>query len=98
MLTDLEKQLQLEFFPSQRLPIGCNAGRADPGSGRSIRAPRSAATNPASSTPFIGKPLTPRAYTMPEMRETFLSFFEEHEHTRVARYPVVARLAATTST
>src|SRR6185295_10222938 len=29
--------------------------------------------------------------TMPEMRETFLSFFEENGHTRVPRYPVVAR-------
>ncbi|MGC9308773.1 MAG: alanine--tRNA ligase, partial [Thermoplasmatota archaeon] len=30
-------------------------------------------------------------YTLSEMREAFLSFFEENNHTRLERYPVVAR-------
>ncbi|MCC7565192.1 MAG: alanine--tRNA ligase [Methanomicrobiaceae archaeon] len=39
---------------------------------------------------FIGKPVfTP--HTPDEMREAFLSFFERHGHTRLERYPVVAR-------
>lgn len=40
---------------------------------------------------FIGNPPTRKSYTLPEMRETFLSFFEEHGHTRIKPYPVVAR-------
>src|SRR5438552_6598348 len=40
---------------------------------------------------FIGAPATKREYSLSEMRETFLSFFEQRGHTRVKRYPVVAR-------
>jgi alanyl-tRNA synthetase len=40
---------------------------------------------------FLGKPPTKRPYTIAEMREKFLSFFEAHGHERVRPYPVVAR-------
>jgi alanyl-tRNA synthetase len=40
---------------------------------------------------FINKPATKRAFTLSEMRETFLSFFEKNGHTRIKPYPVVAR-------
>lgn len=40
---------------------------------------------------FIGRPATRRPYGLTEMREEFLRFFEKRGHTRVARYPVVAR-------
>ncbi len=40
---------------------------------------------------FIGHPISPRPYTIPEMRETFLHFFEQRGHHRVRRYPTVAR-------
>jgi len=40
---------------------------------------------------FIGNPPTKKSYDLPKMRETFLSFFEKHEHTRIKPYPVVAR-------
>ena len=40
---------------------------------------------------FIGKPATGRSYSLQEMREAFLSFFEKHGHTRIKPYPVVAR-------
>ena len=40
---------------------------------------------------FINNPPTKRAFTMGEMRETFLSFFEKHDHTRMNPYPIVAR-------
>ena len=40
---------------------------------------------------FIGKPATRKSFTLPEMREAFLGFFEKHGHTRVKPYPVVAR-------
>lgn len=40
---------------------------------------------------FINHPPTSRKFTIKEMREEFLSFFEKRGHTRVRRYPVVAR-------
>ncbi|MEM2103415.1 MAG: alanine--tRNA ligase [Candidatus Bathyarchaeia archaeon] len=40
---------------------------------------------------FIGDPPTRRSYTLGEMREAFLSFFERNGHARVKAYPVVAR-------
>ncbi len=40
---------------------------------------------------FIGHPVFARPYGLAEMRETFLAFFERHGHTRVRRYPTVAR-------
>lgn len=40
---------------------------------------------------FINDPPTKRRFTVKEMRETFLSFFERRGHTRVRRYPVIAR-------
>ena len=40
---------------------------------------------------FIGDPPTAKRYSLKEMREDFLSYFERHGHTRVAPYPVVAR-------
>lgn len=40
---------------------------------------------------FLGNPPTKRKFTLSEMREAFLSFFEENGHTRIKPYPVVAR-------
>ena len=40
---------------------------------------------------FIGAPKTPRRYDVGEMRERYLRFFEERGHTRIGRYPVIAR-------
>jgi alanyl-tRNA synthetase len=40
---------------------------------------------------FINNPATKKSYTLPEMREAFLSFFERNGHTRIKPYPVVAR-------
>jgi len=40
---------------------------------------------------FIGKPPARRPYSVREMRELFLSFFEKNGHTRIKPYPVVAR-------
>jgi len=40
---------------------------------------------------FIGSPVFTKQYDLSQMREKFLSFFEEHNHTRVDRYPVIAR-------
>ena len=40
---------------------------------------------------FIKNPPTKKSFTVREMRETFLSFFEKRGHTRIKPYPVVAR-------
>ncbi|MEM0127794.1 MAG: alanine--tRNA ligase [Thermoplasmatales archaeon] len=40
---------------------------------------------------FIGNSPTKRKYTLEEMREEFLSFFEQRGHKRIRRYPIVAR-------
>ncbi len=40
---------------------------------------------------FINKPATSKPFSLPEMREAFLGFFEKNGHARVKPYPVVAR-------
>jgi alanyl-tRNA synthetase len=40
---------------------------------------------------FINNPATTKKFSLREMRETFLSFFEKNGHTRIKPYPVVAR-------
>jgi len=40
---------------------------------------------------FIGSPVFEREIELDEMREHYLSFFEEKGHTRIKRYPVIAR-------
>ena len=40
---------------------------------------------------FIGNPPTRRSYSLQEMREAFLSFFEKRGHRRIKPYPIVAR-------
>jgi alanyl-tRNA synthetase len=47
--------------------------------------------NPCDEYTLIETPPIPREYSLEEMRETFLSYFEKHGHTRLERYPVVAR-------
>ncbi len=40
---------------------------------------------------FIDNPPTKKSYSLREMREAFLSFFEKRGHARIKPYPVVAR-------
>ncbi len=40
---------------------------------------------------FIGKSPASRSYSVHDMRELFLSFFEENGHKRIRPYPIVAR-------
>ena len=47
--------------------------------------------NPCDEYTLIETPPIPKPYTIEEMRETFLAYFEGHDHTRLERYPVVAR-------
>ncbi|RLM56603.1 alanine--tRNA ligase [Halobellus sp. Atlit-31R] len=45
---------------------------------------------PADDYSFIDNPGFDEAYSLEEMREKFLSFFEEHGHERIEPYPVAA--------
>jgi len=45
---------------------------------------------PCEQYDFIGEPGFAEEYTLSEMRETFLSFFEAHDHERIDPYPVAA--------
>jgi len=45
---------------------------------------------PCETYNFIGNPIF-RPHSLDEMREAYLSFFEQHGHTRIGRYPVAAR-------
>lgn len=45
---------------------------------------------PCEDYSFIDDPGFPEAYSLSEMREAFLSFFEEHGHERIDPYPVAA--------
>ncbi|HJH32356.1 MAG TPA: alanine--tRNA ligase [Methanosarcinaceae archaeon] len=40
---------------------------------------------------FIGDPVFKKEYDLAEMREYYLNFFEQNGHTRIERYPVIAR-------
>ncbi|MGI0055652.1 MAG: alanine--tRNA ligase [Thermoplasmata archaeon] len=46
---------------------------------------------PCTEYGFIGRSTFRRPYTLDEMRESYLHFFEERGHTRLRRYPTVAR-------
>jgi len=46
---------------------------------------------PCTEFDFIGSPPTSRTFSVEEMREFFIDFFEERGHTPLDRYPVVAR-------
>ena len=45
---------------------------------------------PCETYTFIDDPGFDTEYSLEEMRETFLSFFEEHDHERISAYPVAA--------
>jgi alanyl-tRNA synthetase len=46
---------------------------------------------PCDEYSFIGKSPAKRKFGLSEMRETYLKFFEKNGHSRVSRYPIVAR-------
>ncbi|MFQ6054955.1 MAG: alanine--tRNA ligase, partial [Methanosarcinales archaeon] len=46
---------------------------------------------PCNPYTFIGNPVFEKEYNLDTMREEFLSFFESKGHTRIERYPVIAR-------
>ena len=90
MQSDLQAFLQLDFFQqhgftrNQCTECGAHFWTTNPEQQRCGDAPCVPYT-------FIDNPLGDHPYTASEMREAFLSFFENNGHERLDRYPVVAR-------
>ncbi|MCK9581363.1 MAG: alanine--tRNA ligase [Methanoregula sp.] len=85
----LEEEYQLDYFKTQGFTRKiCKAC----GSAFWTRDPTREICGDAPCEPytFIGNPIF-RPHTLDTMREAYLSFFEKQGHTRIERYPVVAR-------
>ncbi len=52
---------------------------------------RTCGDQPCEPYSFIGKPPTRGRYSVPEIRRTFIDFFDKNGHTPIKPYPVVAR-------
>ncbi|HXX54460.1 MAG TPA: alanine--tRNA ligase [Methanoregula sp.] len=85
----LEEEYQLEYFKNQGLTRkickSCGLAFWTRDSTREV-----CGDAPCEPYNFIGNPVF-KTHTLDGMREAYLSFFEKHGHTRVERYPVVAR-------
>jgi len=85
----LEEEYQLEYFKTQGLTRkvckSCGSAFWTRDSTREV-----CGDAPCEPYNFIGNPVF-ATHTLDGMREAYLSFFEKHGHTRVERYPVVAR-------
>ena len=85
----LEEEYQLEYFKTQGLTRkickSCGLAFWTRDSAREV-----CGDAPCEPYNFIGNPVF-KTHTLDGMREAYLSFFEKHGHTRVERYPVVAR-------
>lgn len=90
MQSDLQKSLQLEFFKREgfirKKCRNCGAYFWTKDSSQEL-----CGDAPCVSYSFINNPAGSRRHDLSSMRESFLSFFERHGHTRIGRYPVVAR-------
>jgi alanyl-tRNA synthetase len=85
----LEEEYQLEYFKTQgmirKVCKSCGSAFWTRDSSREI-----CGDAPCEPYTFIGNPVF-NTHTLDSMREAYLSFFEKHGHTRLERYPVVAR-------
>jgi len=85
-----EEEYKLEYFASE----GFHRQKCD-SCGKYFwtrdRSRKTCGDPPCDPYTFIGQPVFSCEYGLDEMRELYLSYFERHGHTRVPRYPVVAR-------
>ncbi len=90
MQSDLQRFLQLDFFKQEgfvrKKCKNCGAYFWSTDSTQEL-----CGDAPCVPYSFIGNPEGNKKYDLSSMRELFLSFFERHGHTRINRYPVVAR-------
>jgi alanyl-tRNA synthetase len=84
-----EKEFQIEFF----LRNGFHRGQCKT-CGRffwSLGDHETCGESPCVEYSFIGRPMFRQKHSLREMRESFLSFLEKNDHTRINRYPITAR-------
>ena len=89
MSFDFSSEFQLEFFHANGF-----IRRICPKCGRAFWSQGDWPTcgeSPCEEYSFIGQSPIKHPYSVHEMREEYLSFFEENRHGRVRRYPIVAR-------
>jgi len=90
MQSDLQKSLQLDFFKQEgfvrKKCRNCGAYFWTTDGSQEL-----CGDAPCVPYSFIGNPEGNKKHDLSSMRESFLSFFERHGHTRLNRYPVVAR-------
>ena len=88
-MSDLEKEYFLDYFETEgffrRECKGCGVFFWTRDESR-----HKCGESPCEEYSFIGNPGFNKKYTVDEMRERFLSFFEENDHTRIDPYPVAA--------
>ena len=88
-MSDLEEEYQLDYFEENgfhRLDCeSCGAAFWTRDETRST-----CGEPPCDTYEFIDNPGFAESYTLEEMREAFLSYFEERDHARVDPYPVAA--------
>ncbi|MFC7072855.1 alanine--tRNA ligase [Halovenus rubra] len=88
-MSDLEEEYQLDYFDengfSRKECSKCEAAFWTRDASRTT-----CGEPPCDTYGFIDDPGFDEEYTVEEMREAFLSFFEEHDHERIDPYPVAA--------
>ncbi|SDK08176.1 alanyl-tRNA synthetase [Halovenus aranensis] len=88
-MSDLEEEYQLGYFTengfTRKECVECGGAFWTRDEGRTT-----CGEPPCDTYSFIDNPGFDESYTVEEMREAFLSFFEEHGHDRIAPYPVAA--------
>ncbi|WP_254864598.1 alanine--tRNA ligase [Halovivax gelatinilyticus] len=88
-MSDLEQEYRLEYFDEEGFErvecVSCGAHfwTRDPER-------ETCGEPPCTTYDFIDDPGFDETYTLAEMREAFLSFFEDHDHERIDPYPVAA--------
>ncbi|WP_267163006.1 alanine--tRNA ligase [Halovenus salina] len=88
-MSDLEEEYQLDYFAEN----GFTRTECTECGGAFWTRDETRATcgePPCDTYSFIDNPGFDESYTVEEMREAFLSFFEEHGHERIDPYPVAA--------
>ncbi len=88
-MSDLEAEYRLDYFEEEgfvrRECSSCGAAFWTRDVDREL-----CGEPPCADYSFIDDPGFPEPYTLAEMREAFLSFFEDHGHERIDPYPVAA--------
>ncbi|MFC7201128.1 alanine--tRNA ligase [Halospeciosus flavus] len=88
-MSDLEEEYRLDYFEEEDFTrqecseCGAHFWSRDPER-------ETCGEPPCEDYSFIDNPAFDDEYTLGEMRERFLSFFEEHDHERIEPYPVAA--------